>query len=803
MKRIATNNRPEIRSKEKHAGSSGKSGYALRPEKGRPYLHAVAGLFFFLLLAACSTTKNLPEGEVLYTGIQDIDVAEEDHTRAGQQALTEVEAALAYPPNNALLGSSKIRFPLPFGLWIYNGFQKYKHGVGKWIFDKLAAKPVLISTVNPDLRTKVASNLLREYGYFRGSATYQVEYNQKNPRKAKIEYFLDMAQPYTYDSITWPPVDMPADRIIREAIPESLLKVGDNFNVTVLDAERQRLTSLLRNRGYFYFRPEFIRYLADTVQIPGKVNLRVQPKENLPPSVTHPWYVGDISVYLTGSAGQLPTDSLRYKDLTIHYSHPLNIRPKVLYNRFKFNEGDLYQADRQERTQRSLAQLGIFRYAEMQYTPKDTTAACDTLDLQVNAAFDLPLNGELEVNVTSKSNDQLGPGAVFTLTKKNMFKGGEIFSVRLRGSYEWQTGKRVEGSSSVINSYEFGISSSLNIPRIVFPGFSKKEYEFPATTTFRLYADQLNRAKYFKMLAFGGSATYDFKPTATSTHSIVPFKLTFNLLQHRTARFDSITTKNPALYQSLKDQFIPAMSYTYTYDNASVTSVRNPVWWQTSVTSAGNILSAIYAAAGQKFSKKEKKLLGNPFAQFMKLTSEVRYYYELPKKQTLAMRLMGGVIYSYGNATVAPYNEQFYIGGANSIRAFTVRSIGPGTFHPDEDNTYAYMDEIGDLKFEANIEYRFHILGDLYGATFLDAGNVWLLRNDPNRPGGQFSLDDLGKAIALGTGVGLRYDLTFLVIRLDLGIPIHAPYDTGKKGYYNIPKLGKNLAWHLAIGYPF
>ena len=762
-------------------------------------------LYFLLAgwLAACSTTKNLPEGEVLYTGIKDIDVSDEDHTKAGQTALTEVEAALAYPPNNALLGSSKIRFPIPFGLWIYNDFQKYKHGVGKWIFDKLAAKPVLITTVNPDLRTKVAANLLREYGYFQGTASYQVEYNRKNPRKAKIEYFIDMAQPYTYDSIAYPPVALQPDRIIREAIPESLLKKGDNFSVVTLEAERQRLSTLLRNQGYFYFRPEFINFLADTVQTPGKVNLRVQPKENLPSSATHPWYIGDISVYLTGSGGQQPTDSMRYKDLTIHYSHPLDIRPKVLYNRFKFTSGDLYRADRQERTQRSLAQLGIFRYAEMQYLPQDTSAGCDTLDLQVNAAFDLPLDGELEVNVTSKSNDQLGPGAVFTVTKKNMFKGGEIFSVKLRGSYEWQTGKRVEGSSSVINSYEFGISSSLNIPRIVFPGFSKKEYEFPATTTFRLYADQLNRARYFKMLSFGGSATYDFKPTATSTHSIVPFRLTYNLLQHRTARFDSITTNNPALYQSLKDQFIPAMSYTYTYDNASVSSVRNPFWWQTSVTSAGNILSAVYAIAGQKFSKKEKKLFGNPFAQFMKLTSEIRYYYTLGKKQTLAMRLMGGAIYSYGNATVAPYNEQFYIGGANSIRAFTVRSIGPGSFHPDEDNTYAYMDEIGDLKLEANIEYRFHILGDLYGATFLDAGNVWLLRNDPNRPGGQFSLDGLGKAIALGTGVGLRYDLTFLVIRLDLGIPIHAPYDTGKKGYYNIPKLGRNLAWHLAIGYPF
>lgn len=773
-----------------------------RGEKGMWLRH---GMLLLLAIAgvACSTTKNLPEGEVLYTGIKDITVVDEDKSKAGQQALGEVEAALAYPPNNSLLGSSKIRYPFPLGLWIYNGFQKYKHGVGKWIFNKFAAKPVLISTVNPELRTKVAHNLLREYGYFRGSTAFDIQYNPKNERKAKINYFIDMAQPYTYDTIAYPLVNIPVDHIIQRSVPESLLKVGDNFNVVTLDAERQRLTSLLRNNGYFYFRPEFINFLADTVQVPGKVNLRVQPKSNLPATAIHPWYVGDISVYLTGSEGEAPTDSLRYKDLLIYYSKPLNIRPKVLYSRFKFASGDLYQADTQERTQRSLAQLGIFRFAEMQYVPVDTTALCDTLDLRVNAAFDLPLNGELEVNVTSKSNDQVGPGAIFTLSKKNFFKGGETFSVSLRGSYEWQTGKKIEGSNSTINSYEFGISSTLNIPRIAFPWLSRREFDYPATSTFRLYADQLNRARYFKMLSFGGSATYDFQPTVTSKHSVVPFRLTYNLLQHTTERFDSITVNNPALYKSLENQFIPAMSYTYTYDNANVPSVHHPVWWQTSVTSAGNLLSLFYAAAGQKFNKKDKNLFGNKFAQFMKVTSEVRYYYNFNKKHTLATRLMGGIIGSYGNSDVAPYSEQFYVGGANSIRAFTVRSIGPGSFRPDENNQYAYMDEIGDIKLEANIEYRFNILGDLYGATFLDAGNVWLLRNDPNRPGGKFDFDGFGKQIALGTGVGLRYDLTFLVIRLDMGIPLHVPYDTGKSGYYNITDFGHNLAWHLAIGYPF
>lgn len=206
---------------------------------------------------------------------------------------------------------------------------------------------------------------------------------------------------------------------------------------------------------------------------------------------------------------------------------------------------------------------------------------------------------------------------------------------------------------------------------------------------------------------------------------------------------------------------------------------------------------------GQPFNKKDKELLGNPFAQFLKFTTEIRKSFRLGEKSRLATRFMAGAIFSYGNSTTAPYSEQFYIGGANSIRAFTVRSLGPGSYHPESDKVYSYLDQTGDFKLEANVEYRFPILGNLYGATFLDAGNIWLLHKDEQRPGAQFSLSNLGKEIALGTGVGLRYDLQFIILRLDLGIAIHAPYKTSRKGYYNIPKFKDGLGLHFAIGYPF
>ena len=753
-------------------------------------------------LASCSTTKNLPEGEVLYTGIKQIKAEQTDNSVAGKLAQDEVEAALEYAPNNALLGSSSIRTPIPFGLWVYNSFVNSKGGLGKWIFDKLASKPVLISTVNPSVRAKVAKNSLRENGYFAGETTYEVITEKKNPRKAKVSYTYRMNDPYTIDSIRYVRFRHRTDSILRQHLSESVLHVGDNFTASNLELEQERISALMRNNGFYYYRPEFTTFQADTFMHPGKVSLRVSRITGVPRTALRPYRIGDVSVSLYGFNNEAPTDSLLYKDLMIRYEGNLRVRPSVLYKRIRFNRGEFYSEKRQEKIQNDLSRLGIFKYSEMQFMPKDTSSRQDTLNVNINTAYDLPLDGELEVNATAKSNDQMGPGAIFSFTKRNLFGGGENFGVKLRGSYEWQTGNTNSGGSKV-NSYEVGLSSSLSFPELLLPGFKNRNFDYPATTTFKVNVDQLNRARYFRLLSFGGSAQFDFQTSASSTHTFIPFRLTYNLLTHPTTEFDSLSRVNPALRISLQDQFIPSMGYTYTYDDSSIASKNDHIWWQTSISQAGNILSGIYALAGNDFSKREKKLFGNPFAQFVKMTSEIHYNHKVGSHSSLVGRLSAGIIYSYGNAVISPYNEQFYIGGANSVRAFTIRSIGPGRFVPNKDNRYSYIDQTGDLKFEANLEYRFNILGNLNGAAFLDGGNIWLLRDDSNRAGGQLKWSKFLNDLAVGTGMGLRYDMSFIVVRVDMGIGLHMPYDTGKSGYYNIPHFKDGLGIHLAVGYPF
>ena len=758
-----------------------------------------------IVLAACSTTKHLPEGETLYLGLKKVNIVNEDKSPAAENALEEVNGAISIAPNNAIFVNPNVRFPIPFGLWIYNRFERYEKGFGHWIFKKLAAKPVLISTVNPDTRVKVATNLLRDYGYFNGKVAYQVD-STRNPRAVKLSYDINMGKPYFIDTLEYRGFSAYADSLIKANLSGRLVNKGDHFNVVTLNSERDRIIDLLRNYGYYYARSEFITFYADTLKNPGHVCIRMQPKNNLPPEASRTYFLGNTNVRLTGYNGEEPTDSIRLRDFTIYYSGDKpGLRFNVLRNRFIYRKGEQYSLRRQNYTQEALSRLGVFKYNEFQYVPRGN----DTLDINVNSLFDLPYDSELELNATMKSTKQTGPGAIFKLSRKNFLRMGASLSLELNGSYEWQTSSTVNREKSVMNSYELGAALTLDFPRIILPWIKNRidPFRFPSHTNFKIYIDQVNRARYFRMLSFGGSVSYSFQPSRSMKHTVTPLHLAFNRLQHRTAAFDSVATANPMLFRSLDDQFIPSVTYTFTFDD-SWKQKRVQWWWENSISSAGNITSLIYQAFGKKLSQRDKKFLGTPFAQYLKYTTELRPLIKFDDRNHLAMRFMAGVIWAYGNKTVAPYSEQFYVGGANSIRAFSIRSIGPGRFHPAETSRFSYVDETGDIKLEANLEYRFRIIGNLFGgslngATFLDAGNVWLMRSDSSRPGAQFTFKKFFDSVALGSGVGIRYDLSFLVLRLDWGIALHVPYETGKSGYYNIPRFKDGMGVHFAIGYPF
>ncbi len=827
-----------------------------------------------LALVSCSTTSNLPEDEVLYTGTYEIAYGRKAMSRQAKraakrdstgvitavadaystvtgllsgtydadamireqreqmgQALTkeqrdslrreiqfiesasatvheEVDAALSIPPNGSVFGSVSTRWPVQIGLGVYNKYVGSEQGFGKWMLSTFGSDPVYMSTVNPKLRTQVARNILRNNGFFSGYVLYDVEPDARNPRKAQVGYSVFTGPLSRLGSIEYQNFDPVTDSIIRATRPLSLLQHGEGFSAANLDGERTRLSEAFRNQGFYLYRPEYITFRADTVQRAHEVQLQVRPHAEMPAQARNRFRMGRTRVTVLRSTDKFElTDSFttRRGDFVMRWATgeaqpPLRLAA-IRRNLF-YEQGSLYRYRLHSLIQDKLAGMGIFSTVQMNYTPRDTSATCDILDVDIFAILDKPYDSELEAKVTNKSNGLLGPGLSWGMTKRNAFRGGELLNFKVYGSYEWQTGvQSSQGRSSLINSYELGTSASLTYPLIRFFGLAKPlNRHSQATTTFKLDVDWMNRATYFQMLTFSGRVTYTYSRKPWLRHELTPFRLDYDVLINKTPTFDSIMNANQALYVSMRNQFVPSLSYTLTYSPRPRNGHSRALIF--SAKEAGNVVSAIYSMAGRSWNEKDKGLFGVPFAQFYKLSLEWRESFPLTRTTSLAARAFVGGVWSYGNSLMAPYNDLFNVGGANSIRAFGVRTIGPGGYHPATSG-WSYVDQVGTCKAEANVEYRFPIVGGLNGAVFVDAGNVWLLKDDEKRHEGYILSGDFLRKVALGTGFGFRYDLDFLVLRFDIGVGIHAPYDTGRSGYYNMPHFWDSLGFHIAVGYPF
>ena len=380
-----------------------------------------------------------------------------------------------------------------------------------------------------------------------------------------------------------------------------------------------------------------------------------------------------------------------------------------------------------------------------------------------------------------------------------------------------------------MSSYEYGGEVSLQLPRLLIPfrGTAKQRHakarkriqeaiargEDPATvrrrrkvyyetpmTTLRASTSVINRKAYFKRHVVSGELTYNWKPTERSEYKFSPLLLTYEYMPSHTERFDQMTEELPYLAMSFSDQFIPKLEFSYTYQSKAGTP--NPIKWWTTLSEASNLLSLGYMVAGKKWDEKGKLMFKNPYAQFVKFETNFTKQWSTGEKSTLVAHVGAGGIFSYGNSTYAPYTEQFFVGGANSIRAFNAREIGPGRYR-SVSPLFSYVEQTGDLKFVANLEYRPHLVGSLYGAAFLDMGNVWTLKRHDEMEQTTFQLKRIFKDVAFGTGVGLRYDVGFFILRVDWGLGLHLPYDTGKSGFFNIGHFKDAQTLHFAVGLPF
>lgn len=784
-------------------------------------------------------TKNIPEDDQLFTGLTSIkyinepkDSPFEDHLSTTKE---EVEAALATAPNGSLFGSSYYHSPWSWRLWIYNKYANKDSDFARWMKKSFGRPPVLMSKVNPALRASVARSVLQSNGYLRSEVTYE-KVQQKNPKKCKIGYTIRLDTLFTLDSVAYVNFPDSLQALIDSTRSESLIKQKGVFSVSALDGERSRLTTLFKNNGYFYFNSNYASYLADTFKVEGRAQLRFQLAEGLPQEALNKWYIGNIAVQLRKSMREQFTDSVKRRYLTIRYSGKTPpIRPSTILKNLRLRPRQEFSYDNYLESSSNINATGIFSSTDFQFIPRVDT---DTLDVLLNCVFEKPYDFYFEANAIGRTSGRYGPESKIGFTRRNLFRGGEKLDINLHGSYEWQSGG---GYNS--DTYQYGADIAIEFPRIIAPFYNsdrvrrdkngraiRRSRPYAAPTTYaKVSTDIVQRPDFYKMHVVSGEWTYRWQPTATSRHEFSPLTVKYQFKNSTTVKYDTIIQDNPYIAVTMSDYLIPTMRYTYTY--TSPITLHHPIRWETTIEESGNITSLLDLARGRGYDEKYKTLFKAPYAQFVRVETDITKTWSLGTGSKLVGHLNTGVIFNYGNCDIAPVTELFYVGGANSIRAFSMRDIGPGRFpeFTTRNRQYSYVFRNGDLKIVANLEYRTPLFGNLEGAVFLDAGNVWRLKTDMlasiddytevNENGltpleqyeedmyyyemMQFKPSKFLDDLALGTGIGLRYNLSFLVVRLDWGIALHFPYDTGKSGYFNINRFKGAHTLHFAIGYPF
>ena len=762
-------------------------------------------------------TRNIPEGDQLFTGLKDISYQNYEQNDNFTVTQEEVEAALATAPNGAILGSSYYRVPFSMGVSIWNTFANKQSGFARWMTKTFGSQPVLMSWVNPELRAHVAQSVLQSHGYFGGQVDYET-HQQRNPKTAKISYTVKPGRLYTLDSVSYIGFPQEADSLIRSTMASGYVKKGDAFVVSNLDAERQRVSSLLRNNGYYYYQPGYASYLADTFAVDGKVQLRFQLANDVPPQAKHKWYVGRIAINMRKNYMEQPTDSFHGRFFTIRYAGKKPpVRPRVVMADLKVRPRQLYSYDNYLESASKLNAMGLFSSVDFAFTPRDTSALCDTLDLALTCTFDKPWDFYVETNFNARTIGRMGPELKMGVTRRNAFRGGEKIDVNVHGSYEWAT-----NSGSSMNNYEYGADASVTFPRIIAPFYGgnrirrdkqgriiRRRFYSTPTTLAKFSTDIIHRPGYYKMHVVSGEWTYRWQTSAQSRHEFSPLTVKYQFMNSHTSSFDSVMTANPYLRATMQDYFIPEMRSTYTYTSPS--GLLHPIRWETTVAESGNGVALYDVVMGRRWNDKDKEMFKNPYSQFLKLETDFTKTWTLNAQSKLLAHVNAGIIYAYGNSDWVPNSEMFYVGGANSLRAFSVRGVGPGRFTSVAgDKAMSYLMQNGDMKLVMNLEYRRQLFGSLYGALFIDAGNVWNLDEDLDDAtseygyqGTKFQLKNLFREMAVGTGIGLRYDLDFLILRLDWGLALHVPYETERSGFYNIDHFKSSHTLNFAIGYPF
>jgi outer membrane protein assembly factor BamA len=699
--------------------------------------------------------------------------------------------------NNAIFSR---RVLPPIGLWVHNYWKvEEEKKFGKWIHSSLASPPVLISDVNPELRVQKIKSDLFDLGYFQVRAWAVVDTSNRNPKKARISYFVDLSPPYSYQNIEILTEQGSMDSLMSLLPKETEIRPGDQFNLEKLKKERDQLARFIQNNGLLYFTPDLLALDMDTTLGNHLLDLKVRKRNNLPPEVLSRYTIDEVFLHISrpSDTAFMATDTAYFEDLSI-VSASEYVKPEVLANSVFFDRGKYYSYDAFENTTTRLNGLGIFSYVRISYESSGGDSLSKLMDVKIDLVLADNISTEFEANVVTKSTGFTGPAISAGIAHLNAFRGAAKINLGVKGGIEWQWGQKKEDQLGTF-SYDLGLSSSLTFPRLIIPERRKQDLSrLLQQTSINLDVNLLNRTAYYTMFSTKTFLNYKWANNSEIQHSFSPVYINSVFLLASTPAFDSIVEENIYIKKSFEEQFIVGMKYDFTYDNTFRPRTHN-IYFQGGVGTSGNLLDLINGIVDEP-AERPYTFFNNIYAQYVKLTSDFRYYINGFNK-TLAFRLYAGVGIPYLNSTVLPYVEQFFSGGAYSVRGFTARTLGPGSFY---DPNSTYIDQSGDVKLEVNLEYRFGISKVAKGAFFVDVGNIWLMNEDENRPGSKFEPNGFYRQFAVGSGIGLRFDFNFFVVRADIGFPVRTPYklDDSHWQIANGKAFSSGL-FYLAIGYPF
>lgn len=773
--------------------------------------YIILSSIIILLLTGCSSVRHVPEGKYL---LNEIKINVNDSTKSVDK--DDMINYIRQHPNHKVLWAAKLQL----GVYNMSGKDTTKW-YNRWI-RKMGEPPVVYDNTLTEQSVIQLHRALENKGYLKSKVNVDTFINEKK-RKINVEYTLTPGTPHTIKNISYEYPNDTIKSILSSDTTLLLVRSGDKLDRDLLEAQRVKFTERLQNHGYYAFSKDFITFNADTTENNYHVDLTITINPPYPPQNginslnSHKQYYINNIIFVTNYDPTVfdnlrsisAKDTVNYKDITIFYGDKHYLLPSIIEENCYLQKGQPYRTIDVNKTYQALNRLTILKFIKIQFDYIANINGKEWIDAYILMTPGKSQSISAELEGTNSEGD-LGVAASLSYSHRNIGNGSETLSAKIRGAYESLSGD-LEGL--INNRYlEYSLDFGISFPKFMFP-FLKKDFKqkIRANTDFNTSLNYQERPEYTRIIATAG---WNYRWTERNNlmrHTFTPLDINYVYLPESTNDFiDQIAPDNPLLRYSYEDHFIMRMGYSFYYTNKPKENI-----WQrfnrTNVSTirinteiAGNLLYAINNIFTYRpnASQDPYEVFGIRYSQYFKFEGDYSFTHTFSPRHSIAFHTGLGVAYPYGNSAILPFEKRFYGGGANGVRGWDVRTLGPGRFN-GSNSVSNFINQCGDIRLDLSLEYRAKLFWIIEMAAFIDAGNIWTIKNYENQPGGLFKFNSFYKELAVAYGIGIRLDFNYFLLRFDMGMKAHNPAEGQEKWPLIHPKWGRDNSFHFSIGYPF